>query len=163
MSQRSDAVRAHVERLNAEVLAVVAGLSVDEWHATTASEAWPVGYAVRHIANGYAAVLDWVAAGRRGQPHQSDPEAIHAGNAAGLASYGPGEPEEVLALLRSRQQAVLELVDQLQEHELDIPALVGATGQQRTVEQVLTTLLEAHTRTHLDSIRATVTTEVPAA
>jgi hypothetical protein len=106
--------------------------------------------------------MEWVAAGRAGQPHQSDPDAIHAGNAAGLASHGPGKPEEVRALLRSRQQAVLELVDQLQERELDLPALISATGQQRTIEQVLTTLLQAHTRTHLDSIRATVATAVPA-
>jgi len=161
MSQRIDAVRGQVERLNAEVVSIVERLSPDEWSATTASEAWPVGYAARHIANGYAAVADWVSAGRAGQPHISNPEAIHASNAAGLASHGPGEPEEVRAFLQSRQQAVLELVDQLQERELDLPALVGATGQQRTIEEVLTILLPAHTRTHLDSIRATVAAEVP--
>lgn len=155
MTQRKAAVRAHVERLNAELAQVVDHLNQEDWHMTTTSEAWPIGYAVRHIASGYAAVMEWVAAGRAVQPHQADPEAIHAGNAAGLATYGAGAPEEVRALLQRRQQAVLDLIDELQERDLDVPALVGATGQQRTVEEVLTTLLQAHTRGHLDSIRAT--------
>ena len=98
MTQRKAAVRAHVERVNAELAQVVDRLNQEDWHMTTTSEAWPIGYAVRH---------------------QADPEAIHAGNAAGLATCGAGAPEEVL-----------------------------------------TTLLQAHTRGHLDSIRATAAAEV---
>jgi hypothetical protein len=50
MPDRTAAVLAHVERLNGDVCSVTDDLTLDEWHTTTTTERWPVGYAVRHIA-----------------------------------------------------------------------------------------------------------------
>ncbi len=156
MTTRTQTPLEHIERLNDEVDSVVDDITPDQWLATTIAEGWPVGFAVRHIANGYATVIGWVESARVGQPEHTDPEAIHRGNAEGLATYGAGDPCEVTALLGERQAALRALVCGLPEAELDRPALISPNGDQRSVELVLTALLDAHTHNHLDSIRATL-------
>jgi hypothetical protein len=156
MTTRTEATLQHIERLNAEVDPVVDQITPEQWHATTTAEGWPIGFAVRHIANGYETVKGWVEAGQARLPHHSDPEAIHRGNAEGLVAYGAGDQAGVTALLRERQAALRTLVSSLHEADLDTLALVSTNGDHRSVELVLTTLLDAHTHSHLDSIRATL-------
>ena len=163
MTTRTEATLQHIERLNAEVDPVVDQITSEQWHATTTAEGWPIGFVVRHIANGYETVKGWVEAGQAGRPHHSDPEAIHRGNAEGLGAYGAGDQAGVTALLRERQAALRTLASSLPEADLDSLALVSTNGDHRSVELVLTTLLDAHTRSHLDSIRATLELQLASA
>jgi hypothetical protein len=144
----------HIGRLNGEVDPVGDDIAPDQWLITTTAEGWPVGLAARHIADGNATVMGWLESACARQPERTDRDAIHRGNADGLAVYVAGEQCEVTALLRERLSALRAPVTGLLEAEFDRVALISPSGDQRNVELVLTAFLDGHTHNHIDSIRA---------
>jgi hypothetical protein len=154
MPNRTETALAFIQALDAEVAQVLDRITEAQWQEPTQSEGWPVGFVARHIALGYGAATQWGEAGLSGQPLQIAPAAIDSANAVNVAKYGAGDASEVRALVAERQTALRTLVASATEADLDKPALVGARPW--TVEQVVTALLARHTRSHLDSIRATV-------
>ena len=156
VSERATGVVAQIEALRREVVSVVEPLTEAQWRATTAAEGWPVGFAARHIAAGCGQATEWVQAGVDGRPMQMEPELIHARNAEHLTQHGGVARAEVLAMLRERFDALASLAGGLTDAQLALPALVSPAGQ-RSVEEVATALLAMHSRNHLESIRATLT------
>jgi hypothetical protein len=96
MSDKIRAAVSQVEGLISEALSTLEDLSDAQGQATTASEGWPVGYAARHIADGFRQSREWIEAACAGAPAHVDRAAIDASDAAGLATHGVGERQDVV-------------------------------------------------------------------
>jgi hypothetical protein len=155
MSDKIRTAVSQVEGLRDEVLSTVEALSDAQWQATTSSEGWPIGYTARHIAAGFRQSREWIEAACAGTPAQVDRAAIDASNAAGLATHGVGERQDVVEIVRLQAEALTNLLAGLNDALLDAPALVSTSGT-RSVEAIVSVLLPLHTRNHLESIRTSV-------
>jgi hypothetical protein len=140
-----------LRELNDDAVALVRGLSEEEWHRPTPTEGWPVGVTARHIALGHRAFVGWIRDMRADGP--VDPGDIDEANAAAAAAGVVASPAEVASMLAEEGERAVDLLTAIPPEEAE--GMVQFAGRQMPRAR----LLDASTRHvagHLASIRAAV-------
>src|SRR5690348_7732439 len=68
MGEQTQAYAEKFERLNREIIDLVAGLNDDQWQKICPGENWSVGVAAHHIALSHAGIAGWVMQVAQQQP-----------------------------------------------------------------------------------------------
>jgi hypothetical protein len=134
-------------RANEELIALAEGCSEAQWR--------PVGVVVHHVADDYAALLAVIEAVAVGGPAPVVTRKELAGrNAEHARRFAACTREETVALLRRNGAAVARVIRGLDDDQLRRTGEV--LGRETSVAQLVETVLLAHVRGHMASIRATV-------
>jgi uncharacterized damage-inducible protein DinB len=142
-------------RANEELIALAEGCSEAQWRARCDAEGWPVGVVVHHVADDYAALLAVIEAVAVGGPAPVVTRKELAGrNAEHARRFAACTREETVALLRRNGAAVARVIRGLDDDQLRRTGEV--LGRETSVAQLVETVLLAHVRGHMASIRATV-------
>ena len=150
MGQRAAALADAFERINAEVVAVVARCSAVDWDAVCAAEGWSVGVVAHHIAGGHMGISGAVQKIANGESFQlPNFDKMNAEHAIQFASTTKAE---TLALLRQNAAAAAAIVRGLGDAQLD--RVGGSLGM--SAAQAIERILIGHVHDHHASIKKTI-------
>jgi hypothetical protein len=155
VSPRSDSLADRIETRSRELTSFLTGLGEADLRAPTEDPGGrSAGEVVAHLGEGYHEVLAWL--GRAAQ----DPSGAADTAPAGDGHHDHGGPVDVPAVVHELEHGGVRwaaLVRGFTDGQLDRvpPATPGYTDGQRTLEQIVTSMLE-HQEAHLNSIRRAV-------
>ncbi len=155
MAESAGELAERFERINDEVIAVVAGCSDEQWQTLVPDEGRTVGVVCHHVGGGYRFLTQLVQAlstSAAGPP--VDMEAIHAANAQHMERYASCTKDEALALLRRNGGVARAVVEALTDEQLDRQGRLVLYGDRPvTARLVIERRLIDHPLSHLKGIR----------
>ncbi|MCS6964785.1 DinB family protein [Thermoflexus sp.] len=137
MSERKAAIRTHLEQTRAEVLAIASRLREADWEKSVQGEhgKWTARQVLAHLAAaeiGQMSRIQRVLAGERYMPEGFN---LDLWNERQVQKRENQKVEDILKDLEASRQALLSLLDSLNEEQLDIEGQ-HAIGAMMTVEQM---------------------------
>jgi len=116
-------------------LALVEGLSVAQWHASSAEDRRPIGTIAHHVALGHA-IGHWrMVAAASGYPQPLQQGTAEERNAAHAAGSQAPDRDATLRLLRTGAAALAAAIRSLRDDQLDTEVAIGPAT--RTVRQLV--------------------------
>lgn len=161
MQQQVLELAARFTAVNTAIRNLIEPCTEAEWQTMCATEGWAVGVTVHHIANGYdqegwvAALIAATLAGQAVPPHPADEYPERDYNEWHAQQFAACTKEEPLALLRQNEDAVLRLIEGLQDTDLE-RAASSPSDHPVTVQRIIEHILINHAQEHLKSLRATL-------
>lgn len=157
MSSEMDELVTGVAALNSEVIVFVRGCDDVLWDAITSEEGWPIRVVARHCAEGHGRMVTWLDAMASGQGVDTTADELDLINARDAEAWADSSREDVLQRLAD-VDALLATLHSLSDAALSRSAPFGPAGGAILPVRRLTGAAERHLRTHLESMRACVTT-----
>jgi DinB superfamily len=156
MSDRANALADQFERANGQLVAMLEGLSDEQWQNTLDGEGWPVRVGACHIAEHYNNLALLVDIAANGKPipdwapkSAGDLDKLNAEIAARNAGRGR---EDAFDMLRSNAAKVTSQLKSLSDDQLDRQFTLPIGGE-FSVEQIAQMMLIGHIGMHAPSIQ----------
>ena len=157
MSERAQALATQFEKANADLLAMLEGVSDDQWQNQLDGEGWPIGVGACHLAEHYTNVAQLINVAANSEPMPDwapksfgDLDALNAQ----IAARNKGRPRrEALEMLRRNAAEAAEQLRGLSDEQLDSKVLLPAVGTEWSTEQITQMMLIGHIGMHAPSIQ----------
>jgi hypothetical protein len=163
MNERAEALAAHLEAANAEMIAFAESCPAAFWTVPCVDDGRTVAAVVRHVGGAYIAHMRLVQAAAAGEPIPAmfgDWEMIHQGNAVSARKYANADRGETVESLRRNGANLATAIRDLTDAQLDRTAVVPIFGDgARTTAEIIAMPVIAHPLGHLVGLRATVEKE----
>ncbi len=133
------------------------GCTDEQWRQPCADEGRSVGVVAHHVAvvhRDFTRIIERLAAGATHSPTSSMDD-VHRSNAEHARDHAAVGRPETLALLRENGAALVRVLDQIGDEQLDRVAGVFG-GHELTVARVVEWVVIGHAAEHLASLRATL-------
>src|SRR4051812_25527674 len=128
MGEQAEVYAEKFERLNREIIALVAGLNDEQWHQTCPGENWSVGVAAHHIALSHAGIAGWVKQVAQQQAVTTTHEQVNSINAKHAQGESRYTKEATLDLLEKNGATATQVVRSLDDDQLNNAALFTPAG-----------------------------------
>jgi hypothetical protein len=147
--------RALFDQSHGPFMELASAITDAQWLLPCGAEAWPVGYVVHHVGQGYERPLGWIERATAGHgPFHFDRTETHELNAQRRIQIGIPDRREALAFLREEGRRFAETVGDLSPEDL---AVIGfAQGDATRDVGWIVKLVTRHIAEHERSIRATL-------
>lgn len=156
MSDRANALAYQFEEANGELVAMLEGLTDEQWQNQLDGEGWPIRVGACHIGEHYNNLWQLVDIAANGKPipdwapkGPGDIDKLNAEIAARNAGRGK---REALDMLRSNATSVASNLRTLSDEQLDRKFTLP-TGGEFTTEQISQMMLVGHIGMHVPSIK----------
>jgi uncharacterized protein (TIGR03083 family) len=133
-----------------ELTSLAARMPPERWDAPSACGAWTNRDLLIHLATGYVVRIEWLEAALAGRDAVVPPD-IDAVNERNVAARRPAPIEAIVAELLATRSRVLQLLEQLEPHHLDVRFDRDA-GPTRLADILAT--FSAHDLDHAAQLRA---------
>jgi hypothetical protein len=155
MGEQAQAYAEKFERLNREIIDLVAGLNDAQWHQTCPGENWSIGVAAHHIAVSHAGIAGWVVQVAQQHPVTTTHDQVNALNEKHARGETRYTREATLDLLEKNGKTAVEAVRSLDDDQLNNAALFTPAGEGkfRKCRTVIEYVLIGHPAEHLQHIR----------
>jgi len=157
---RKDALRQDLVEAQRGLLDALDQVGPADWLRPSPNEGWTVRDLLTHLTtaeSGFVPTLRRMAAGEGGVPADFDPNRWNAGQ---LRRRGDPPPEQLRAELESAHQAMLALLDSLDDAALDHRGHLSSGAEGSTEDNFR--LVADHKRAHTADIRAAFATTAAA-
>lgn len=157
---RKDAIRQDLVEAQRGLLDALDQVGPADWLRPSPNEGWTVRDLLTHLTtaeSGFVPTLRHMAAGEGGVPADFDP---NRWNASQLRRRGDMAPQELRKELESAHQAMLALLDTLDDEALDRRGHLSSGAEGSTEDNFR--LVAFHKRTHTEDIRAAFATTAAA-
>jgi len=154
---RKDAIRLDLHEAQRALLDALDQVGPADWSRLSPNEGWTVRDLLTHLTtseSGFVPTLRRMAAGEGGVPVDFDPNRWNAGQ---LRRRGEIAPEDLRTELEEAHQAMLALLDSLDDNELDQRGHMSSGVEGSTEDNFR--LVAAHKRAHTADIRAAFATQ----
>ncbi len=155
MGEQAQAYAEKFERINREIIDLVAGLTDEQWQQICPGENWSVGVAAHHIAVSHAGITDWVVRVATQQPVTTTHDQVNTINEKHARGETRYTREATLDLLEKNGAAAVQAVRSLDDNQLNnaAPFAPAGEGKVRKCRTVIEYVLIGHPAEHLQSIR----------
>ena len=157
MSQRGEDLSKKIASFKDDVIALVDGLSDEDWNANCEWEEWTTGMTARHIGAGHFEIFGMCAMILEGKElPQLTFEEINTMSDKESRAHADTTKAETLEALRKNGAELCAFVAGLSDDELDRKGSMPAFGGEASVNQIIEFVIFQSAREHLDSMKKAV-------